>query len=83
MTISTKFNVGDLVWFIAKNSLINDRIIAMKVFTNMPIGTLDGTVFATRTTIEYMFVQYDNVNENYCFRTKEELLKFFEDGEER
>ena len=83
MTISTKFNIGDRVWFIAKNRLINDRIIAINTFTDRPVEELDGTVYKTRTSIEYMFVQYDNVNEYYCFKTEEELLKFFEDGEER
>ena len=83
MTISTKFNVGDRVWFIAKNRLINDRIIAINTFTDRPVEELDGTVYKTRTSIEYMFVQYYNVNEYYCFKTKEELLKFLEDGEER
>ena len=83
MTISTKFNIGDRVWFIAKNRLINDRIIAINTFTDRPVEELDGTVYKTRTSIEDMFVQYADVNENYCFRTKEELLKFFEDGEER
>ena len=80
MTISTKFNVGDRVWFIAKNRLINDRIIAINTFTDRPVEELDGTVYETRTSIEYMFVQYYNVNEYYCFKTKEELLKFLEDG---
>lgn len=80
MTISTKFNIGDRVWFIAKNRLINDRIIAINTFTDRPVEELDGTVYETRTSIEYMFVQYDNVNEYYCFKTKEELLKFLEDG---
>ena len=80
MTISTKFNIGDRVWFIAKNRLINDRIIAINTFTDRPVEELDGTVYKTRTSIEYMFVQYDNVNEYYCFKTKEELLKFLEDG---
>ena len=83
MTISTKFNVGDRVWFIAKNRLINDRIIAINTFTDRPVEELDGTVYKTRTSIEYMFVQYYNVNEYYCFKTKEELVKFLEDGEER
>lgn len=83
MTISTKFNIGDRVWFIAKNRLINDRIIAINTFTDRPVEELDGTVYKTRTSIEYMFVQYDNVNEYYCFKTEEELLKFLEDGEER
>ena len=80
MTISTKFNVGDRVWFIAKNRLINDRIIAINTFTDRPVEELDGTVYETRTSIEYMFVQYADVNEKYCFSTKEELLKFLEDG---
>ena len=83
MTISTKFNIGDRVWFIAKNRLINDRIIAINTFTDRPVEELDGTVYKTRTSIEYMLVQYDNVNEYYCFKTEEELLKFLEDGEER
>ena len=83
MTISTKFNIGDRVWFIDKNRLINDRIITINTFTDRPVEELDGTVYKTRTSIEYMFVQYDNVNEYYCFKTEEELLKFFEDGEER
>ena len=68
------------VWFIAKNRQINDRIIAINTFTDRPVEELDGTVYKTRTSIEYMFVQYYNVNEYYCFKTKEELLKFLEDG---
>ena len=69
MTIETKYNIGDEVWFIAR-----DRVWRLKV-ESITVG------FTLSTRIVYGFDSGDplfgrfNIPEGCLFPTKEELLK--------
>lgn len=67
MTIETKFNIGQEVWFAEENEPKSDIILGIEV--NIYKGT--------RTT-EYLFANDSypyGLNESELFHTKEELLK--------
>ena len=68
MTIETKYNIGDEVWFTTLGRCKNAKIVAFTV-----IGFADGSV-----QIEYSISKsgfYWNRCESHLFPTKEELLK--------
>jgi hypothetical protein len=67
MTIETKFNIGQEVWFIDKNELNSDVILSIE------INIYKGKVF-----IEYLFANGGypyGLYEDALSPTKEELLK--------
>lgn len=75
MEIKTKYNVGDALYFIENNKIINREIehIGVKVTENLNISikyycyTMPKEVMDTNPLI--------GVNEEDCFPTKEELIK--------
>lgn len=74
MTIETKYNVGDEVWFLKDNKATTMRIwdIDIRVRT-----AYDGEkTYGSYTRIFYYdFGCYNEIEENKLFPTKEELLK--------
>lgn len=64
MTIETKYNIGDEVWFTTYNERpVSAKIIAIKI------------VGSKNSLIEYLFLDYGLRLESCIFPTKEELLK--------
>jgi hypothetical protein len=63
MTISTKYDIGDMVWF------MHDNICVLKKVENINIDVC-------HMYIQYMFDGNDIwLSEKHLFSTKEELLK--------
>lgn len=63
MTISTKYDIGDMVWF------MHDNICVLKKVENINIDVC-------HMYIQYMFDENDIwLSEKHLFSTKEELLK--------
>lgn len=70
MTIETKYNIGDEVWFISDNEICNEKITAIHIH----IGALCS--FVTYSCEDTLIGQALNtVREEILFPTKEELLK--------
>lgn len=67
MTINTKYNIGDEVWFSEEGDAICEKILGIEI-----------NVYKGKLFIEYLFAndsyQY-GLNEVALFPTKEELLK--------
>lgn len=64
MTIETKYNIGDEVWFTTYNKRpVSAKITAIKI------------VGSKLRLIEYLFLDYAERLESCVFPTKEELLK--------
>jgi hypothetical protein len=67
MTIETKYNIGDEVWFIEENEPKSDVILGIEI-----------NVYKGRQFIEYLFANDSypyGLNESELFPTKGELLK--------
>lgn len=68
MTIETKYNIGDKVWFIEENKPESDVILSIEI-----------NVYKGECIIEYYLFANGNypygLNESILFPTKEELLK--------
>jgi hypothetical protein len=67
MTIETKYNIGDEVWFIEEGQPKKDEIISIEIY-----------VYKDNLFVEYLFANDSypyGLNESYLFPTKEELLK--------
>ena len=73
MTIETKFNIGDKVWFLSETKPNKGVIEYAQVFAHMFEGTL--TAHATYTLAQKKgSVFCVTLAENKLFRTKQELL---------
>lgn len=70
MTIETKYNIGQEVWFMNKNKACSDIITAIHTYTT---ETLLNTTYGFGNTIRTQIVS--TVQESDLFPTKEELLK--------
>ena len=67
MTIETKYNIGDEVWFIEEGEPIKDEILSIEI-----------NIYKDSIFVEYLFANDSypyGLNESYLFPTKEELLK--------
>lgn len=67
MTIETKYNIGDEVWFAEEGDAICETILGIEV-----------NVYKDKLFIEYLFANDSypfGLNESDLFPTKEELLK--------
>ena len=63
MTIETKFNIGDYVWFMHKLEPISAKVTSFTIYVDKTI------------VIEYFFEKpFEFRREKYLFRTKQELL---------
>ena len=63
MTIETKFNIGDEVWFMYKLEPIFAKVTSFTIYVDKTI------------VVEYFFEKYfEFKREKYLFRTKQELL---------
>lgn len=69
MTIETKFNINDTIWFILRDKIRNGKISSINTQINRhkDIEIKYGVVCDTLTV--------SVLNEDSIFRTKEELLK--------
>ena len=70
MTIETKYNIGDEVWFMNKNKACSDIITAVHIYRT---ETLLNTTYGFGNTIQTQIVS--TMKESDLFPTKEELLK--------
>lgn len=67
MTIETKYNIGDEVWFAEEGDAICEEILSIEI-----------NVYKGKLFIEYLFANDSyqfGLNESDLFPTKEELLK--------
>ena len=73
MTITTKFNKGEKVWFMHNNKPLEIII----VFIDISIGGASGTVinYAGTKTNTSSYHRIDTINEHKLFKTKEDLIK--------
>ena len=63
MTVETKFNIGDEVWFMYKLKPICERVTSLTIYT------------CNKLVIEYFFeVPFVFIREEKLFSTKQELL---------
>lgn len=63
MTISTKYNIGDTVWFMHDNKCVSKKVENIKIDVD-------------NMYIQYIFNGYGIwLSEKHLFSTKEELLK--------
>lgn len=63
MTISTKYNIGDTVWFMHDNKCVSKKVENIKIDVD-------------NMYIQYMFDGNDIwLSEKHLYSTKEELLK--------
>lgn len=71
MTIETKYNIGDKVWFIDDNKAKSATIITIGVFVERDMNSqyVSNSVQYGLYDFPYPYI------ENYLFPTKEELLK--------
>lgn len=87
MNIQTKFNVGDHVFFMKHNSIQQDRISGINIFSNSEPDSINNKL---SVEVEYIFdIGYSKISfpyerkaqghfimgYDYVFATKEELLK--------
>lgn len=73
MTIETKYNIGDEVWFIKDNKVQSLKITQLNVLMNL-LPKTDGHGCEIVQVVDYsdrktVLAEYE------CFSTKEELLK--------
>ena len=67
MTIETKYNIGDKVWYINWNQeIVNESVTYIRTSSARGFNYID---------IEYGFGNADWKKERHLFDTKEELLK--------
>ena len=66
MTIETKFNIGDEVWFIYKDRCQHSKVESIRVYKHNSISKIE---------INYHLNGIDWLPEERLFSTKEELLK--------
>lgn len=70
MTIETKYNIGDEIWFMSDNEICNEKITAIHIHIDA-LGS-----FVTYSCEDTLIGQALNtVREELLFPTKEELLK--------
>ena len=71
MTIETKYNIGDKVWFIDDNKVKSATIITIGVFVERDMNSqyVSNSVQYNLYDFPYPYI------ENQLFPTKEELLK--------
>lgn len=75
MTIETKYNIGDEVWVIADNMVQRLRIQEVTASASKASMSEDGRFEVLAFRIVYHFGDWEQVSENKCFPTKEELIK--------
>ena len=70
MTIETKFNIGDEVWFMNRNKCESSIVEGIKV------SFIDGYYlgYIKHTSIDYSLGDFGIYSEYSIFRTKQELL---------
>jgi hypothetical protein len=80
MTIETKYNYGDTVWFMYNNKPLSNAVTRFEIDCSYKGG--DQQKWGTKTypiVISYSFTMLDGklvgLNENNCFPTKEALLQ--------
>jgi len=64
MEVSSKFNIGDKVYFITDNKVQRSDITGVSISVN-----------GSETKIEYTLHFDSTIDENLVFETKEELIK--------
>lgn len=74
MEFNTKFNLGDHVWYIKDNKLVEVTISAIEIFF---VGTNQDRIKYNAKNISdsVSWLDHQNLFENMLFRSKEELLK--------
>lgn len=70
MTIETKYNIGDEVWFMNKNKACSDIITAIHTYHT---ETISNITYGFGKSIHSQIIAI--TNEQDLFPTKEELLK--------
>lgn len=70
MTIETKFNIGDEVWFMSRSKCASSQVKGVRIYS------IDGKYSYRSSCIEidYDLGDYGSYEEFNLFRTKEELL---------
>ena len=64
MTVNTKFNIGDQVWYMSDNRPNESDITGLSISINE----------SGRPTIEYTLHFNEKIGEAYLFSSKEELI---------
>lgn len=70
MTIETKYNIGDEVWFMQDNKVCSDTITAIHTYRT---ETISNITYGFGKSIRSQIIAV--INEQDLFPTKEELLK--------
>lgn len=70
MTIETKYNIGDEVWFMQDNKVCSDTITAIHTYRT---ETISNITYGFGKSIRSQIIAI--INERDLFPTKEELLK--------
>lgn len=71
MTIETKYNIGNEVWFMHDNSVKSARIIKIEAVIEKDMNSAG----IHKTTLYHLFDYHKSYRESQLFPTKEELLK--------
>lgn len=66
MTIETKYNIGDEVWFIKDNKPQTIQVFCIEIIAASTVS---------KPCIKYGFGNFERYTESHLFPTKEELLK--------
>ena len=70
MTINTKYNIGDIIYFLYENKVINDEIDA--IFYSLYKDNSGGLKYRLKNFYKGNHLEF---KENEIFSTKEELIK--------
>ena len=78
MKIETKYDIGQIVWFIADNKICSGKIISVDVSISL---SQDSGYYSDATqTTRYLIPGYVGlINENFLFETKEDLINHLAD----
>jgi len=78
--MTTKFNIGDTIWFMWCNQPTSEQVSAIKVFCKPKEYDEQGNIKNwSKPNVLYAYWDCDGhsdfMNENCCYATKEELQK--------
>ncbi len=74
MTIETKYNVGDEVWFVHSDSVVSDKISAIRVDSTEKSTTIHYTLKTARKINGSADCFVIGRNESHLYPTKADLL---------
>lgn len=82
MEIKTKLNLGDAIYYLRQNKVVNGKIISIKIHTELTQPSTNS--LESKTYIVYFvaviednkYTRFkDEINEEFAFGTKEKLLE--------